>query len=214
MVKSSFSHVRAWVFDLDNTLYPPDVALFGQIEILMTNYVAEALKIDHAEANSLRDHYWKNYGTTLAGLMAEHDIDPDPFLIAVHDIDFSVLPPAPELADMIRALPGRKIVYTNGTAPYAQNVLAVRALDGVFDAVYGVEHAGYLPKPEQMAFETVFALDNLSPKHGAMFEDDIRNLVAPHAMGMRTVLVTPKPEYNNHIHHHTSDLTAFLSQLV
>ena len=214
MVKSSFSHVRAWVFDLDNTLYPPDVALFGQIEILMTNYVAEALKIDHAEANSLRDHYWKNYGTTLAGLMAEHDIDPDPFLIAVHDIDFSVLPPAPELADMIRALPGRKIVYTNGTAPYAQNVLAVRALDGVFDAVYGVEHAGYLPKPEQMAFETVFALDNLSPKHGAMFEDDIRNLVAPHAMGMRTVLVAPKPEYNNHIHHHTSDLTAFLSQLV
>ena len=214
MVKSSFSHVRAWVFDLDNTLYPPDVALFGQIEILMTDYVAETLKIDRVEANRLRDHYWKSYGTTLAGLMAEHDIDPDPFLIAVHDIDFSVLPPAPELANTIRALPGRKIVYTNGTAPYAQNVLAKRALDGVFDAVYGVEHAGYRPKPEQAAFETVFALDNLSPEEGAMFEDDIRNLVAPHALGMRTVLVASKPINSKHIHHHTSDLTAFLSQLV
>jgi putative hydrolase of the HAD superfamily len=125
MVKSSFSHVRAWVFDLDNTLYPPEVALFDQIEVLMTDYVAQALKVDHVEANRLRDHYWQSYGTTLAGLMAEHTIDPDPFLIAVHDIDFSVLPPAPELADLIRALPGRKIVYTNGTAPYARNVLAV-----------------------------------------------------------------------------------------
>jgi putative hydrolase of the HAD superfamily len=214
MVKSSFSHVRAWVFDLDNTLYPPEAALFGQIEVLMTDYVSEALKVDHVEANRLRDHYWKSYGTTLAGLMAEHDIDPDPFLIAVHDIDFSVLPPAPELADLIRALPGRKIVYTNGTAPYARNVLAARALDGVFDAVYGVEHAGYRPKPEQAAFEAVFALDNLPPTQGAMFEDDIRNLAAPHAMGMRTVHVAPKSEHHDHIHHHTSDLTAFLSQLV
>jgi putative hydrolase of the HAD superfamily len=214
MVKSSFSHVRAWVFDLDNTLYPPEVALFDQIEVLMTDYVAQALKVDHVEANRLRDHYWQSYGTTLAGLMAEHTIDPDPFLIAVHDIDFSVLPPAPELADLIRALPGRKIVYTNGTAPYARNVLAARALDGVFDAVYGVEHASYRPKPEQAAFEAVFALDNLPPTQGAMFEDDIRNLAAPHAMGMRTVHVAPESEHHDHIHHHTSDLTAFLSQLV
>jgi putative hydrolase of the HAD superfamily len=214
MVKSSFSHVRAWVFDLDNTLYPPEVALFDQIEVLMTDYVAQALKVDHVEANRLRDHYWKSYGTTLAGLMAEHTIDPDPFLIAVHDIDFSVLPPAPELADLIRALPGRKIVYTNGTAPYARNVLAARALDGVFDAVYGVEHASYRPKPEQAAFEAVFALDNLPPTQGAMFEDDIRNLAAPHAMGMRTVHVAPESEHHDHIHHHTNDLTAFLSQLV
>ena len=127
---------------------------------------------------------------------------------------FSGLPAAPELADLIRALPGRKIVYTNGTEPYARNVLAARALDGVFDAVYGVEHAGYRPKPEQAAFEAVFALDNLPPAQGAMFEDDIRNLAAPHAMGMRTVHVAPDAEYHDHIHHHTSDLTAFLSQLV
>ena len=156
MVKSSFSHVRAWVFDLDHTLYPPKVALFDQIEVLMTDYVSGILNVDRQEASRLRDHYWRSYGTTLAGLMAEHNIEPDPFLIAVHDIDFSVLPPAPDLAAAIRALPGRKIVYTNGTAPYARNVLKARALDGVFDAVYGVEHANYRPKPEQAAFEAVF----------------------------------------------------------
>ncbi len=214
MVKSSFSHVRAWVFDLDNTLYPPEVALFDQIEILMASYVSATLKVSRAEADHLRGHYWAKYGTTLAGLMAEHDIDPEPFLLAVHDIDFSVLPAAPELAQAIRALPGRKIVYTNGTEPYARNVLRARALDGVFDAVYGVEHANYRPKPEQAAFEAVFALDNLPPEQGAMFEDDVRNLAAPHAMGMRTIHVAPNAQHHDHIHHHTNDLTAFLSQLV
>ena len=214
MVKSSFSHVRAWVFDLDHTLYPPDVNLFAQIEVLMTDYVAQTLGVERTEADRLRDLYWDQYGTTLAGLMAEHNIDPDPFLHAVHDIDFSVLSPDPALAAAITALPGRKIVYTNGTRPYAHNVLTARGLDGVFDAVYGVEHANYRPKPEQSAFEAVFARDGLSPEQGAMFEDVTRNLAAPHAMGMRTVHVAPVAEHHDHIHHHTNDLARFLSQLV
>ncbi|MCF2905495.1 pyrimidine 5'-nucleotidase [Octadecabacter sp. CECT 8868] len=214
MVKASFSHVRAWVFDLDNTLYPPAVNLFSQIEDLMATYVSNALNISTAKANDLRKHYWATYGTTLAGLMAEHDLDPDPFLHAVHDIDFSVLPKAPDLARAIRALPGRKIVYTNGSEPYAENVLAARGLDGLFDAVYGIEHAGYRPKPEQAAFEAVFALDKLPADQGAMFEDDVRNLAAPHAMGMRTVHVAPLADHHDHIHHHTDDLAGFLSQLV
>lgn len=214
MVKSSFSHVRAWVFDLDHTLYPPHVALFDQIEVLMTDYVANILGVDRPEANRLRDSYWRDYGTTLAGLMGEHNIDPDPFLDAVHDIDFTVLPQAPDLAAAITALPGRKIVYTNGTKPYANSVLAASGLNGIFDAIYGVEHANYRPKPEQSAFEAVFALDGLPPAQGAMFEDSICNLAAPHAMGMRTVHVAPLAEHHDHIHHHTDDLAAFLSQLV
>lgn len=214
MVKSSFSHVRAWVFDLDHTLYPPDKQLFSQIEDRMARYVSRALGVTRDEADRLRSHYWHTYGTTLAGLMAEHDLDPDPFLEDVHDINFSVLDPDPALADAITALPGRKIVYTNGSEPYAKQVLAVRGLTGLFDAVYGIEHANYRPKPEQSAFEAVFALDGLPPQQGAMFEDDVRNLAAPHAMGMRTVHVAPEADHHDHIHHHTSDLAAFLSQLV
>ncbi|PWG16053.1 pyrimidine 5'-nucleotidase [Salibaculum griseiflavum] len=214
MVKADFSHVRAWVFDLDNTLYPPSTGLFAQIEPRMTAYVARAVGVDLDEANRLRDLYWRQYGTTLAGLMAEHDVDPSPYLDEVHEIDFSVLDPAPELARAIAALPGRKIVYTNGCEPYARNVLAARGLTEVFDAVYGVEHAGFRPKPEQAAFEAVFALDDLPADQGAMFEDDTRNLAAPHAMGMRTVHVAPAAEHHDHIHHHTDDLAAFLSQLV
>ncbi|NBD28947.1 MAG: pyrimidine 5'-nucleotidase [Alphaproteobacteria bacterium] len=213
MVKADFSHVRAWVFDLDNTLYPPSAGLFAQIEPRMAAYVARAVGVDLDEANRLRDLYWRQYGTTLAGLMAEHDVDPGPYLDEVHKIDFSVLDPAPGLARAIADLPGRKIVYTNGCEPYARNVLAARGLTQVFDAVYGVEHAGFRPKPEQAAFEAVFALDDLSADRGAMFEDDTRNLAAPHAMGMRTVHVAPAAEHHDHIHHHTDDLAAFLSQL-
>lgn len=213
MVNSSFSHVRVWVFDLDHTLYPPQCQLFTQIERRMTAFIMDKLNMDETQASHVRKAYWARYGTTLAGLMAEHDLDPDPFLIDVHDIDFTVLSPDPQLASAISALPGRRIVYTNGSAPYAQRVLAARGLTGLFDAVYGVEHAHYRPKPEHAAFETVFALDGLQPAEGAMFEDDIRNLAAPHAMGMRTVHVAPQANPQDHIHFHTDDLAGFLSQL-
>ena len=214
MVKVAFDHVRHWVFDLDNTLYSPAVRLFDQIEVRMTKFVMDKVGVDLDRANQLRVEYWQTYGTTLAGLMREHDVDPAPYLHEVHDIDFSVLSEDPYLAGLIKDLPGRKIVYTNGCEPYARNVLAGRGLTEVFDAVYGVEHAGFRPKPEQAAFEAVFALDDLSADCGAMFEDDTRNLAAPHAMGMRTVHVAPQPAHHDHIHHHTDDLAAFLSQLV
>jgi putative hydrolase of the HAD superfamily len=213
MVKPSFSHVTQWVFDLDNTLYPPHMQLFDQIEVLMTDYVVQAIGVDRAEADRLRSHYWREYGTTLAGLMAEHDLDPEPYLYAVHQVDMSHMDPDAELADHIRSLPGRRIVYTNGSAPYAERVLKARGLSGLFDAVYGVEHAGYRPKPEQAAFEAIFAQDGIDADKAAMFEDDPRNLAAPHAMGMRTVHVAPEPHKADHIHHHTDDLTAFLSRL-
>lgn len=214
MVAAAFTHVRAWVFDLDNTLYPPSARLFDQIEVRMTDFVMQALRVDRSHADHLRDHYWRRYGTTLAGLMAEHDVDPGPYLTTVHEIDLSALRPDPALADRIAGLPGRKIVYTNGSGPYAGRVLAARGLSGAFDAVYGVEHAGFRPKPEQAAFEAIFALDGLAPEQGAMFEDDPRNLAAPHAMGMRTVLVGPVALARDHIHHHTEDLAAFLSQVI
>jgi putative hydrolase of the HAD superfamily len=214
MLISSFSHVETWVFDLDNTLYPPHMRLFDQIEVRMTNWVMAALRVDRAEADRLRHHYWQTHGTTLAGLMREHGIDPGPYLTDVHDIDFSVLSPDPELAARLHALPGRRIVYTNGCAPYAERVLDARGLSGLFDAIYGVEHADFRPKPDRAAFETVFATDGLTPGRAAMFEDDARNLAAPHAMGMVTVHVAPEPEPAAHIHHHAKDLAQFLARVV
>ena len=213
MVKASFSHVAAWVFDLDNTLYPPQARLFDQIEVRMTQYVMDSLRVDRTEADRLRKHYWHTYGTTLAGLMREHGVDPAPYLTTVHDISLDHLQADAELAAHIRALPGRRIVYTTGSAPYAERVLAARGLTGLFDAIYGVEHAGFRPKPERAAFEAIFTQAQIDPAVAAMFEDDPRNLAEPHAMGMRTVHVAPDPHVADHIHHHTDDLRAFLGRL-
>lgn len=214
MPHDAFSHVSTWVFDLDNTLYPPEARLFDLIEVRMTAWVMQAIGVDRAEADRLRRHYWHTHGTTLAGLMREHDVDPEPYLVDVHDISMDSLTPDPHLAAAIRALPGRRIVYTNGCAPYAERVLAARGLSGLFDAVYGVEHAGFLPKPERAAFDTIFAQDRLTPDTAAMFEDDARNLAVPHDLGMRTVHVAPTRADAPHVHFHTDDLSFFLHDLI
>lgn len=213
MPRASFSHVTCWVFDLDNTLYPPQARLFDQIERRMTAWVMQALDVDQTEADRLRRHYWMHYGTTLAGLMQEHGVDPGPYLTDVHDISLDHLEEDAELAARIAALPGRRIVYTNACAPYAERVLAARGLAGKFDAVYGVEHADFRPKPKRDAFEAIFARDGVTTSQGAMFEDDPRNLAAPHAMGMRTVHVAPEPHDADHIHHHTDNLAEFLGRV-
>ena len=213
-MRQHFSHVTTWVFDLDNTLYPPQYRLFDQIEVRMTAWVMRELGVGQTEANRLRQHYWETYGTTLAGLMREHGADPAPYLTEVHDIDFTLLPKDPDLAAAIARLPGRRIIYTNACVPYAHKVLEARGLSGLFDAVYGIENAGFLPKPERGAFEAIFAAGKVDATRAAMFEDDARNLAAPHEMGMRTVHVAPKPLKSRHIHHHTDDLAGFLAQVI
>ncbi|WP_101065360.1 pyrimidine 5'-nucleotidase [Roseovarius salinarum] len=214
MPRDHFRHVETWVFDLDNTLYSPEVRLFDRIEARMTRYVMDALAVTHAEADRLRLKYWREHGTTLAGLMQEHGLAPEPYLEHVHDIPLDGLAPDTELHARIRDLPGRKIVYTNGSAPYAARVVDRRGLSGAFDAIYGVEHAGFRPKPHAQAFGTVFDRDGLDPNKGAIFEDDPRNLAAPHAMGLRTVHVAGEKAEAPHIHHHTDNLSGFLARLL
>ncbi|QPM89070.1 pyrimidine 5'-nucleotidase [Pseudooceanicola algae] len=214
MPKDAFSHVTTWVFDLDNTLYHPSARLFDQIEVRMTDWVMRTLGLGQAEADQLRKDYWHNHGTTLAGLMREHDVDPLPYLTEVHEIDLSHMERDPVLADRITALPGRKIVYTNGSGPYAERVLESRGLAGRFDAIYGIEHAGFRPKPDRDAYDVIFGTDGLDPSCAAMFEDDPRNLAQPHAMGLRCVHVAEAPVTAPHVHFHTDDLSGFLARVI
>lgn len=214
MPRASFSHVTEWVFDLDHTLYPPDAPLFAQIEVKMRDWIIDALGVSADRADYLRDHYLDTYGTTLAGLMDVHGVEPGPYLEVVHDISFASLAPDPDLAARIRDLPGRRLVYTNGPATYAERVLEARGLSGSFDAIYSVEDAELLPKPQRAAFERVFKKAGINPTQAAMFEDRTDNLIVPHEMGMRTVHVAETAVDEAHIHHHTADLAGFLSQLV
>lgn len=213
MTGDDFRQINTWVFDLDNTLYPPHTALFDQIEAKMVDWIMRELKVSKSEADMLRSRYWKEYGTTLAGLMEHHNIDAEAYLADVHDISFHPLEIDPILRAAIQKLPGRKIVYTNGSQPYAERVISARGLENLFEAIYGIEHANFEPKPKKAAFDMVFKKARVAPQEAAMFEDEIRNLIVPHTLGMRTVHVTPEATKAPHIHYHTKDLSAFLVDL-
>lgn len=213
MPAKDFSHVHDWVFDLDHTLYPATCQLFAQLEVNMERYLMRELKLSPKNAAKRRAQYWREHGTTLAGLMHHHGTDPVAYLAEVQEIDFSVLTPNPALRAAIAALPGRKIIFTNGSRSYARQATAALGLSDVFETHFGIDDADYISKPHASAFDVVFGKANLTPHRAAMFEDDPRNLEIPHALGLKTVLVGPtKPA--PHIHHHTNDLTTFLDSLL
>ena len=221
--KAEFETVRDWVFDLDNTLYPHHIDLFAQIDKNMTAFVSELLQMEPAEAKKLQKRYYHDHGTTLAGLMLHHGIDPQAFLERAHAIDYGALLPHPELGDAIRALPGRKFILTNGTVAHAQKAAGALGILDHFDDIFDIVAADYTPKPAGSTYDKFMNLHRIDTAHAAMFEDLPRNLVVPKALGMRTVLLVPRnlegiviesweklTDEDTYIDYATDDLAGFL----
>ncbi len=191
MTKSPFTSVESWIFDLDNTLYPHHSNLFHQIDQKISEFLQRVTGKPADEARALQLAYYKEYGTTLRGLMLEHQIDPDEFLEYVHDIDHSVLDPNPRLADAINQLPGKCYILTNGTRKHAEAVANRLGITHHFEDIFGIVEADLIPKPKAETYERFLTKNSITPKNAAMFEDLSRNLVVPNNLGMRTVLVVP-----------------------
>jgi putative hydrolase of the HAD superfamily len=191
-VAERFAHVHTWVFDLDNTLYPSGSAIWPKIDDRITRYLAELFGIDGMSARALQKFYYQRYGTTLAGLIADHNISHEQFLGFVHDIDRSSLAPHPALVEAISALPGRKLILTNGSTHHALRTTEQLGFVDTFEAVFDIVDANLVPKPDPATYDRFFARHGVDPKHAAMFEDIARNLIVPHERGMMTVLVVPQ----------------------
>ncbi len=191
-LRARFAHVDTWVFDLDNTLYPPDSDLWPQIDARITHYLAHVFGMDGLSARALQKYYYQRYGTTLHGLMAEHVIDPGPFLDFVHDIDRTRLPPNPRLAQAIALLPGRKLVLTNGSRDHALRTAEQLGLGTAFEDVFDIVAAELTPKPDPVTYRRFFERHGVEPSRSAMFEDLARNLLVPHEHGMVTTLVVAR----------------------
>ena len=210
---TNFAEIDCWIFDLDNTLYPASTDLFSQINVKMSNYIMNLLDVDKIAADKMRAEYWKKYGTSLAGLMQNHKVDPEDFLRFVHDIDFSVLTKDSKLLNALNKLPGRKLVYTNGTVPYACEVLKYRGLLDAFDEIYGIEDADYVPKPFTRAFEIIFLKASIVHNRSVMFEDEVRNLEVPFKLGLKTILVSDIQSKKEYVTHSVKNLSDFLRQI-
>lgn len=196
--QSRFAHVDTWVFDLDNTLYPSDCDLWPKIDQRITLFLANLFGLDGISARALQKFYYERYGTTLRGLMADHAISSAEFLSFVHDIDRSSLIPNLSLAAAIMALPGRKLILTNGSRDHALLTAEALGLAAMFDDIFDIVAGELLPKPEIVTYERFFEKHAVDPTRAAMFEDIDRNLVIPHQKGMTTVLVVPKPGQTDH----------------
>jgi len=187
-----FGHVSTWVFDLDNTLYPSDSGLWPQINQRVTLYLAALTGLDGLSARALQRYYYHRHGTTLRGLVDEAAIDPAPFLDFVHDVDRSGLSRDAPLAREIERLPGRRLIFTNGSRDHALRTVAQLGLDGLFEDAFDIVASGLVPKPAALAYDAFFDRYSVDPASAAMFEDLAKNLQTPKARGMTTILVAPR----------------------
>jgi putative hydrolase of the HAD superfamily len=190
-LKDRFAHIDTWVFDLDNTLYPQTADLWPKIDARITLFMMRLFGLDAISLRALQKHYYLRYGTTLRGLMIEHDIDAEVYLKFVHDIDRSSLEHNHSLAEAIAALPGRKLILTNGSRHHAIETAKQLGIDHLFEDIFDIIAADFIAKPEEAAYERFFAHLKVDPQRAALFEDLPRNLIVPHARGMTTVLVAP-----------------------
>jgi putative hydrolase of the HAD superfamily len=222
-----FRGVNAWIFDLDNTLYPRSTNLFQQVDRRIHDYVANLLNLSRDDAKRIQKDYYQRYGTTLRGLMQEHKIDPDEFLAYVHDIDHSVVQPDPRLAAAIGKLPGRKFILTNGSRAHAEKTAARLGITSHFEDIFDIVSSDLLPKPAAATYDKFLATTGVTPGHAAMFEDLSRNLAVPAALGMATVLIVPTEATEilgeaweqegrdaAHVDFVTDDLTHFLEDVL
>jgi putative hydrolase of the HAD superfamily len=221
-IRRGFAHVETWIFDLDNTLYPHEANLWPQVDVRITLYLGALFGLDGLSARALQKYYFHRYGTTLNGLMREHGVDPVDYMSFAHDIDLAALAPDEALGEAIAALKGRKLILTNGSRAHADRVATQLGVRQHFEDVFDISDSGYVPKPEQAAYDQFVVKHRIDPGRSAIFEDIARNLVVPHALGMTTVLVLPKsedpfreafeqaPVAAPYVDYMTDDLAAFL----
>ncbi len=219
--RAGCGHVETWVFDLDNTLYPATSSLFPQIDVRMRRFIAERLGLPPDEAYALQKRYYREFGTTLRGLMVVHGLEPEAFLAYVHDIDHSVLVPQVRLDAALAGLPGRKLIFTNGTERHAVKVLERLGVARHFEGIFDIAAARYIPKPSPETYALMVARHGVAAPAAAMVEDLHRNLVPAAAIGMTTVWLRQADHPDTtvlgqdeadlpHVHHVVEDLPVWL----
>ena len=217
---SLLDHINCWIFDLDNTLYPSSANLFALIDERMGAYIQTLVGCDAIEAKRIQKAHFREHGTTLSGLMANHDVDPRHFLDYVHDIPMDRLSPNPALAGLLARLPGRKLIYTNGDVTYAGRVLDGLGLSNSFEAIHDIYDSNLLPKPDPRSYDMMCAALGVDPARAIFVEDMARNLKPAKALGMATVWINNGSEYghaeacDSFIDYETDDVSHWLTEIL
>ena len=213
--------INTWIFDLDNTLYSADSGIFQQVHTLMGKFVSAHLNIDIKKAKELQRKYYRQHGTTLRGMMDNHNVDPDHFLSEVHQLDYSIVGPNFKLNRELKKLKGRKIIYTNANRQHAKDILIRLELTNVFDEIFDIKTANYIPKPEASPYEQIISEFNIDPITTIMFDDIAKNLVPAKNVGFASVWIDVGYENfsddiaksKKYLDYETKDLSLFLDEV-
>ncbi|HEY2483235.1 MAG TPA: pyrimidine 5'-nucleotidase [Caulobacteraceae bacterium] len=211
--RADLRHVDAWLFDLDNTLYPLESGLAEQVSAKITEFVIDLTGLSREDSRALQKRYLAEHGLTLRGLMLHHGVDPDDYHAWLHHVPLECLTPDPALRRAIARLPGRRLIFTNADAVHAARVLDRLGLDGLFESVFHIGSAAFAPKPAPEAFERIVAAHGLTPATTAFFDDAAHNLAPAAALGMTTILVGTDAMAcaEPFVDHRAPNLAAFLS---
>ena len=217
-MQTPFAHIDTWIFDLDLTLYGPEANIMAQVRDRIALFVEKHFNIGSDEAHKIRHTYWKKYGTTLGGLMAENKVEPNGYLDFVHDVDMDLLRPDADLRRQITSLPGRKIIFTNADAPYAERVLAARGLDNLFEDIFDIHRMQHVPKPAVESYDNLCAQLDINPARALFVEDSVHNLLPAKALGMTTIWLNHGTEPDSgdteeFVDHEIADLNDWLSSI-
>ena len=213
--------IDTWIFDLDNTLYSADSGIFQQVHKLMGNFIVEHLNVNINEAKNIQRKYYKKHGTTLRGLMDNHRIDPDSFLEEVHKLDYSIISPNLKLAKDLENLNGKKFIFTNANKKHADIILDKLQIANLFEGIFDIKMANYIPKPEIQTYEKMIETYNINPNKTIMFDDIAKNLVPASKIGCTTVWIDIGHENfsddiassKKYLDHQTKDLSNWLSNI-
>jgi putative hydrolase of the HAD superfamily len=193
-----YCHIRDWIFDLDNCLYPASTGLFALIDERMGNFIERLLGCGPQEAKRIQKAHFHAHGTTLAGLMKDHDVDPHEFLEQVHDIPLDRVKADERLGRLLPQLPGRRFVFTNGDAPYARRVLEAIGVHEHFEDLHDIHASELRPKPDPHGYGLLCSTFAIDPARALLADDMVQNLAPAKQLGMTTVWVDNGSERGNH----------------
>ena len=210
--------IKYWIFDLDNTLYSGQTKVFAEVDKKMSSYILKKLNVNLIEAKKIQKKYFYESGTTLSGLMKHDNINPHEFLKFVHDIDISWLPKDLFLREELIKITEKKYIFTNGSHSHAENVTKQLGIEDLFDGIFAITDANFIPKPSMEPYQKLIKKFNLDPKKSILIEDIAHNLEKAKLLGMKTVWLenneafASKDKDKTYIDYRIKKLSSFLKE--
>jgi putative hydrolase of the HAD superfamily len=186
-----FNNIKNFIFDLDGSIYSLSLLpkVFGQVSKRMGEFISQKLNVDLKKAKELQTDYFHRYNTSLNGLMMHHDIEPKEFLKYVHNINLDFLKKDVVLREELLKLNAKKYIYTNGSVEHAEQIIKSLGIEDLFDNIFDIELANYVPKPSIDPFKRMIKKFNIDPKETVFIEDIAINLEPAKKLGMKTVWI-------------------------